>query len=264
MPLLPPDGDGPPSARDYATADVSAHITEERRRISLLGEVREVVFGAQDGLVSTLAVVVTVAAATNDQLAILIAGLASAVAGVFSMAAGEYLGSKSQAEIFDRQIADERDEVDHRPAEAEAEVSFLFQEEGLPPEDAHQVATILARHPTSMLATMVSKELGLTYAEQLDTEGSPLRGALIMGGVFALGGIIPIVPFLFTNGLPAIVWSATLTGIALFAMGAVKSRWTGRSWLISGLEVFSLAMIAGGAGYTFGSVLPSLLGFAVP
>jgi vacuolar iron transporter family protein len=111
---------------------------------------------------------------------------------------------------------------------------------------------------------MVSKELGLTYAEQLDTEGSPLRGALIMGGVFALGGIIPILPFVFINGVPAIVWSAALTGVALFAMGAVKSRWTGRSWLTSGLEVFSLAMIAGGAGYVLGSVLPTLLGFAAP
>jgi vacuolar iron transporter family protein len=264
MPLEPPDGQRPVSAADYAVGAVATHIAEERHRISLLGEIREIVFGAQDGLVSTLAVVVTVAAATNDRLAILIAGLASAVAGVFSMAAGEYLGSKSQAEIFDRQIADERDEVEHRPAEAEAEVSYLFQEEGLPPDDAQQVAAILARHPTSMLATMVSKELGLTYAEQLDTEGSPLRGALIMGGVFALGGIIPILPFVFINGVPAIVWSAALTGVALFAMGAVKSRWTGRSWLTSGLEVFSLAMIAGGAGYVLGSVLPTLLGFAAP
>jgi vacuolar iron transporter family protein len=264
MPLDPPDGDGPHVAGDYAVGDVATHIAEERRRISLLGEIREIVFGAQDGLVSTLAVVVTVAAATNDRLSVLIAGLASAVAGVFSMAAGEYLGSKSQAEIFDRQIADERDEVEHRPAEAEAEVAYLFQEEGLPPQEAQQVATILARHPTSMLATMVSKELGLTYAEQLDTEGSPLRGALIMGGVFAMGGIIPIVPFLFIDGLPAILWSAALTGLTLFGMGAAKSRWTGRWWVTSGLEVFSLAMIAGLAGYVLGSVLPTLLGFAVP
>jgi vacuolar iron transporter family protein len=266
MPLPQPvNGDERPlTAADYDRDQVIAHITEERRRISLLGEIREFVFGAQDGLVSTLAVVVTVAAATSDRLAVLIAGLASAVAGIFSMAAGEYLGSKSQAEIFDRQIDDERQEVEHRPAEAEAEVAYLFEEEGLPAEDARRVASILARHPTSMLATMVSKELGLTYAEQLDTEGSPLRGALVMGGIFAVGGVIPIVPFLFTNGMSAIVWSAGLTGLALFAMGAVKSRWTGRTWYASGLEVFSLAMIAGVAGYLFGSILPTLLGFAVP
>jgi vacuolar iron transporter family protein len=257
-----PDPWRPPEA--FEPGEIAEHIAEERQRISVLGEVREFVFGAQDGLVSTLAVVVTVAAATADRTAVLIAGLASAVAGVFSMAAGEYLGSKSQAEIFERQIDDERDEVQHRLGEAQAEVAWLFEEEGLPADEARKVAGILARHPQSLLATMVSKELGLTYSEQLDTEGSPLRGALIMGGIFALGGTIPILPFLVTGGFTALIWSAALTGTALFVMGAVKSRWTGRSWLLSGLEVFSLAAIAGVAGYLFGSTLPTLLGFTVP
>ncbi len=263
MPLPPPDDDHQ-TAADYATDDVAAHITEERRRVSLLGEIREIVFGAQDGLVSTLAVVAAVAAATNDRLAVLIAGLASAVAGIFSMAAGEYLGSKSQAEIFDRQVEDERTEVSERPAEAEAELAYLFTEEGMRPSDASRIATILARYPTSMLTTMVSKELGLIDAAHLETEGGPLRGAVIMGGVFAAGGLVPILPFLFGSGIGALLWSAALTGAALFALGAVKSRWTGRHWLPSGLEVFSLAAIAGVAGYLFGSVLPAMLGFAVP
>jgi vacuolar iron transporter family protein len=264
MPLPDPETDGPLTAADFAAADIAAHIGEERRRVSLLGEVREIVFGAQDGLVSTLAVVAVVAAATDDRLAVLIAGLASAVAGVFSMAAGEYLGSKSQAEIFEQQIERERAEVAERPAEAEAELAYLFAEEGLPEREAGQVAAILARHPDSVLATMVTKELGVIPAEQTGTEGSPLRGALIMGGVFAAGGLVPILPFLFASGMPALGWSAGLTGVALFAIGAVKSRWTGRSWIASGLEVFSLAAFAGVAGYLFGSVLPAMLGFAVP
>jgi len=268
MPLPDPNADGDPdrplTAGDYASADITAHIAEERRRVSLLGEIREIVFGAQDGLVSTLAVVAAVAAATNDRLAVLIAGLATAAAGIFSMAAGEYLGSKSQAEIFDAEISNEREEVADRPAEAEAELAFLFAEEGLPQADAGQVAAILARHPTSMLSTMVSKELGLVHAEQFDTHGGPLRGALIMGGVFAAGGLVPILPFLISGGTPALLWSAVLTGAALFGLGAVKSRWTRRSWFVSGAEVVSLAVFAGIAGYLFGSVLPGLLGFAVP
>ena len=252
MPLPSPDADADPDrplvASDDATADIAAHIAEERRRVSLLGEIREIVFGAQDGLVSTLAVVATVAAATNDRLAVLIAGLASALAGIFSMAAGEYLGSKSQAEIFDAEISNEREEVADRSAEAEAEAS--------------QVAAILARHPTSMLSTMVAKELGLIHTERSDPHGGPLRGALIMGGVFAAGGFIPILPFLISGGIAALLWAATLTGTALFGLGAIKSRWTHRSWLTSGAEVFSLAAFAGIAGYLFGSVLPGLLGFA--
>lgn len=264
MPLPDPNTDRPLAAGDYATADIAGHIAEERRRVSLLGEIREIVFGAQDGLVSTLAVVAAVAAATSDRLAVLIAGLASAAAGIFSMAAGEYLGSKSQAEIFDAEISNEREEVADRPAEAEAELSYLFAEEGLPEAEADQIAAILARHPTSMLSTMISKELGLVHAERFDAHGGPLRGALIMGGVFAAGGLVPVLPFLIGGGLSALLWSAVLTGTALFGLGAVKSRWTHRSWATSGVEVFSLAAFAGVAGYLFGSVLPGLLGFAVP
>jgi vacuolar iron transporter family protein len=264
MSLPDPEAEVPGSVGDHVPADIAAHIDEERRRVSLLGEVREIVFGAQDGLVSTLAVVAVVAAATDDRLAVLIAGLASAVAGVFSMAAGEYLGSKSQAEIFEQQIERERVEVAERPEEAEAEVAYLFAEEGLPEDEAGQVARILARHPDSVLATMVAKELGVIPVDQTGTEGGPLRGALIMGGVFAAGGLVPILPFLFASGMVALWWSAGLTGGALFAIGAAKSRWTGRSWIASGLEVFSLAAVAGVAGYLFGSVLPSMLGFAVP
>ncbi|HUH16434.1 MAG TPA: VIT1/CCC1 transporter family protein, partial [Methylomirabilota bacterium] len=121
------------AAHEFDRDFLRAHLAEERRRASLLGEIREAIFGAQDGLVSTLAVVSTVAGATggNNRFAVLVAGIASGLAGVFSMAAGEYIGSKSQREIFDAQIVDERDEVHERPGEAEAEVAFMFEEDGL-------------------------------------------------------------------------------------------------------------------------------------
>jgi VIT1/CCC1 family predicted Fe2+/Mn2+ transporter len=253
--------DEPTSARDYPFEAIAAHIEEERRSVSLLGEIREIVFGAQDGLVSTLAVVATVAGATSDNLAVLIAGLASAMAGVFSMAVGEYMGSKSQDEIFRAQVADEWREVHDRPLEAEAEVAYLFSAEGMSADDAWETARIIARHPESLLATMVSKELGLTHDDE-ETAGSPLRGALLMGASFAAGAAFPVLPFLFAEGMPALVVAATLTGLALFAIGALKARWTGRSWILSGLEILSLAAFAGIAGYLFGTVLPTILGFS--
>lgn len=255
----PPDP--PMSARDYDPAWLAEHIDEERREVSVLGEIREMVFGAQDGLVSTLAVVAAVAGATNDNLAVLIAGLASAMAGVFSMAAGEYLGSKSQAEIFAAQITEEQLEIRNRPAEAEAEVAYLLTTEGMDAEEAHTAAELIGRYPQALLSTMVAKELGLTIGVD-DAEGSPLRGAFVMGGAFAAGAVVPVLPFLFTEGLTALVVATLLTGAVLFAIGAVKSRWTRRSWLWSGLEIVSLAAIAGVAGYLFGTVLPGLLGFA--
>ena len=260
MPDDPPQD--PSSARDYPREFIASHIAEERREVSILGEIREVVFGAQDGLVSTLAVVATVAGAASDNLAVLVAGLASAVAGIFSMSIGEYLGSKSQDEIFRNQVADERQEVNERPLESEAEVAYLFTQEGMPEQDAWQAASIIARHPESLLATMVAKELGIIHDEQDLTSGGPLRGAVFMGLSFAAGAVVPIVPFLFSEGLAALTMATTATGLVLFGIGVVKSRWTERFWLWSGLEILALAAVAGVAGYLFGTVLPTLLGFS--
>ena len=261
MPASSEWGPEPSTARDYPRDRVAAHIEEERRSVSALGEVREIVFGAQDGLVSTLAVVATVAGASDDNLAVLVAGVASALAGVFSMAVGEYVGSKSQDEIFDAQVRGEWEEVQERPLEAEAEVAYLFTTEGMSEEDAGQAAGIIARHPKALLATMVSKELGIV-PDQEGTSGSALRGAVYMGASFAAGAVAPLLPFLFTRGLPALATAAALTALVLFGIGAAKARWTHRHWLSSGLEIVALAAFAGVAGYLFGTVLPTLLGYS--
>ena len=252
-----PPEDSPASA--YPRDWIAAHLADERRTSSLLGEVREVVFGAQDGLVSTLAVVATVAGASGDAFPIMVAGIATGLAGVFSMAVGEYIGSKSQREIFDAQITSERDEVEERPGEAEAEVAFMLAEEGLGDEDAARIAAIMARHPEVLLRTMVTRELGIQVD---DHQGGALRGSLFMGAAFGLGAAVPVLPFLFLPVGPALAVAAVATGVVLFAIGVAKSRWTHRSALASGLEILVLAAIAGVAGYLFGSVLPSILGVA--
>jgi VIT1/CCC1 family predicted Fe2+/Mn2+ transporter len=245
------------AAGEFDHEFLRTHLADERRKASLLGEIREAVFGAQDGLVSTLAVVSTVAGATSDRFTILIAGIASALAGIFSMAAGEYIGSKSQREIFEAQIVDERNEVHERPGEAEAEIAYMLEEDGLPHDRAVAVAGIMAEHPDALLKTMVEKELGLAVEPE---EGSPLQGALVMGGAFGLGAIPPILPHLFLAGGPAVPISVTATMAVLFAIGVVKSRWTHRHWLPTGLEILAVGAIAGVAGYFFGNVLPVLLG----
>ena len=236
------------------------HISQERRDADWLSEIREAMFGMQDGLVSTLAVVITVGAATTDRFTVLVAGLAAALAGVFSMAAGEYMSSKSQREIFEAQIENEREEIRDRPGEAEAEVAYLFQEEGLTPAAARRVTEELAREPNVLLRTMVEKELGLTF----DEGKSALFGAFVMGGAFGLAAIIPIVPYLI---LPIEIagWGALgASALTLFVIGAVKARWTRSNPIRSGLEIVALAAIAGLAGSLIGGLLPRLLGVSVP
>ena len=135
----------------------------------------------------------------------------------------------------------------------------MLAEEGLGDDDAQQVAAILARHPEVLLRTMVSKELGI----QVDAEhGGVIRGALLMGAAFGMGAAIPVIPFLFLPVWAALPGAAVATGIALFGIGVVKSRWSHRSALASGLEILILAAFAGIAGYLFGIVLPRLLGVA--
>lgn len=245
------------AAHEFDHEFLDAHLSDERRKASLLGEIREAVFGAQDGLVSTVAVANIAAGATGDRYVILVAGIGTALGGIFSMAAGEYIGSKSQREIFDAQIVDEREEVHERPGEAEAEVAFMFEEDGLPREQAREVARVMAAHPDVLLKTMVEKELGLTVEEG---GGSPLQGALVMGAAFGLGSIPPILPHLFVTGTPAVIVSVAATLAVLFGIGVVKSRWTHRSWWSSGLEILAIGAVAGVAGYFFGSILPILLG----
>jgi vacuolar iron transporter family protein len=241
----------------FDRAWLAAHLAEERRTASLLGEIREAIFGAQDGLVSTLAVVSTVAGASADRFPVLVAGIASALAGVFSMAAGEYMSSKSQREIFAAQIVGERQEVAERPGEAEAEMAFMLEEDGLPRGEARGLARTMAAHPEVLLKTMVEKELGLTGQH---AEGSPLQGALVMGASFGLGALAPIIPYVILPVRDGIWGSVVVTGIVLFGIGVAKARWTQRGWLRSGIEILLLGAFAGISGYLFGTLLPHLIG----
>jgi VIT1/CCC1 family predicted Fe2+/Mn2+ transporter len=234
------------------------HLSDERRESDLLGEIREALFGMQDGIVSTLAVASTVGGATQDRYPILVAGIASALAGVFSMAAGEYLSSKSQREIYLAQIDNEREEVRDRPQEAEAEVAFMLEQEGLTEAAAKRVAAELAHQPDVLLKTMVEKELGLVIEEG----HGAVQGALIMGVSFGLASLVPLIPYLFLPVSSAIPGSLVFSLLVMFGIGVVKSRWTKRNPLVSGAEIVALAAVAGIAGYLFGSLLPSLLGVA--
>lgn len=254
-----PRPDRPASA--YERDWVRAHLADERRKASLLGEIREAIFGAQDGLVSTLAVVSTVAGASGNRVPVLVAGIATALAGVFSMAAGEYMSSKSQREIFAAQITGEREEVIERPGEAEAEMAYMLEEDGLPRPEASAMARTLAAHPDVLLKTMVEKELGLTGEH---AEGSPFQGALVMGTSFGLGALVPVLAYLILP-IGIATWAAVVaSGAVLFGIGVLKSRWTRRSWLRSGLEILILGAVAGIAGFLFGNVLPSVLGASIP
>lgn len=232
------------------------HLSQERRRVDLLSEIREVIFGMQDGLLTSVGVVSAIGSAVDNAWFVLVAGFATAFAGTISMAAGEFISSKSQREVYEAEIERERVEVRERPDEAHEEIKELFRREGLTAEDAHVVARKLATSEEAWLRTMVEKELGL----QVDEHGSPLRGALFMAVSYLLGALVPILPYLALAQSPALLVSLALAGAVLFAIGAGKALIARRNPLASGLEVVALGAFSGGAGYFLGSVFPTLLG----
>jgi len=234
------------------------HLGEERREADLLSEVREAIFGAQDGVTSILIVVITVATATSQQFPVLVAGIAAALAEIISMGAGEYMSSKSQREIFLSQIQKERQEVADRPGESEAEVAYMLEQEGLDETAARRVAAELAHKPNVLLKTMVEKELGLTFEEG----GSALQGALILSAAFAVAALVPIAPFFFLPVRVALVVAVSLSAVVMFALGLAKSRLTGRNPIRSGLEIVLLVLAATAGGWIFGTILPQALGLA--
>jgi len=247
-----------PAPEYLSKAWLDDHLSQERKEADLLSEVREAIFGAQDGVTSILTVVITVATATSSQYAVLVAGIAAAIAEVISMGAGEYMSSKSQREIFLAQIEKEREEVDERPHESEAEVAYMLEREGLPEASARHAAAELARSPNVLLKTMVEKELGLT----VDEVGSPIQGALILSAAFAVSALVPIAPFFFLPVSVALVAAIVLSVVVMFGLGVAKSRLTGRNPVRSGLEIVALVIAASAAGWVFGSLLPHALGFA--
>ena len=237
---------------------LEAHLDDERKEANLLAEVREAIFGLQDGVTSILAVVSAVAVASNDTYTTLISGIAATLAEVFSMGAGEYMSSKSQREIFIAQIGVERAEVAERPGEAAAELALLFEREGLAPDASRRVAAEIAKNDNVLLRTMVEKELGVTIEEG----GSPFQGALILAGSFLAAALVPLLPYFFFPTSTALWVSIGLSAVAMFFVGLWKSRLTKRNPIASGLEILVLVAGAAIAGSFFGAILPGALGVA--
>ena len=238
---------------DYVSA--ATEIDRERWRVARLGRLREVVFGAQDGLLSTVALVTGVAVAVENQTTVLVAGLAAALPGMLSMATGAFLGSRAEQDVQRAEIAREAQELENNPAEELAELVVLYQREGKTYQEARHLADEIAQDKELWLRTLVEKELGISP----DETSSPVKDALTMGIAFILAAIIPIFPHFFLEGGAAISISiaAALTG--LFILGVGKGRLVQRSPLLQGLEILTIGAISAGIGFGLGDLIPRLI-----
>ena len=216
------------------------------------GTLRAVIFGVSDGLVSNLALVMGVAGAAAEQgNVVLVTGIAGLLAGAFSMAAGEYISMQSQRELFERQIALERAEMEAMPQEEQAELAAVFRSKGFTGPEAARIAERLFEQPDMALDMLVREELGLDP----DELGSPWGAAFGSFVAFAIGAVIPVIPFLVGAGTSAVIASLVLSLIALFVVGAGVSLLTGRGVLFSGFRQLAIGLGAAVVTYAIGSVI---------
>lgn len=230
---------------------------EGRHRAVGGNALRAAVLGANDGLVSNFSLVMGVAGAGGDHTAILVAGFAGLLAGALSMALGEWLSVQSARELYANQIAVEAAEIAMFPEEEEEELRLIYEAKGVATESAREMAhRIVAGDRIVAVDTMAREELGIDPKE---LGGSAWVAAGTSFVLFAVGAIVPLLPFLFLGGTTAIVASAVLAGVALFVVGAAITLVTGRGILRSGLRQLAFGLAA--AAITFG--IGSLVGVAI-
>jgi VIT1/CCC1 family predicted Fe2+/Mn2+ transporter len=213
------------------------------------GTLRAGVFGANDGLVSNTCLVMGVAGAAVEPQMLVLTGVAGLLAGAFSMAAGEYVSMLSQKEMFEHQIAQEKDELERYPKEEAEELALIYAARGIPIEEARDFAAHLIANPAQALDTLAREELGLNP----DELGSPVGAAVSSFIAFSVGASVPIIPFLLglQNGVAI---AAALAGVALFIVGAVLSLYSGRNALLGGLRMVLIGGAAAAATYFIGSL----------
>jgi len=225
----------------------------ERRHRGLAsgGNLRAAVFGVNDGLVSNASLILGVAGAGPDPKVIVLSGVAGLLAGAFSMASGEYVSVRSQREMYEYQIALERDELNEYPEEEAEELALIYEARGIEREQAKRLANSMIADPARGLDTLAREELGLNP----DELGSPWGAAIFSFLSFAAGALIPLLAFFFLSGSQALTAAVVLTALALFAVGATLSLFTGRPAWLGGLRMLAIGAAAGAATFTIGKAL---------
>lgn len=242
------------SSLGAAQHPVPTSLEEEGRRHAGRGgggNLRAAVFGVNDGLVSNASLIMGVAGAADDNRIVLMSGVAGLLAGAFSMAAGEWVSVRSQRELFEHQIGQERDELERYPDEEAEELALVYAARGVPRDEARRMAKALIADPEKALDTLAREELGLNP----DDLGSAWGAALSSFVAFAAGATVPLLPFLLMTQGPKVAVAAGISAAVLFAVGCALSLFSGRNMLVGGARMLLIGAGAGAATFLIGRAL---------
>jgi VIT1/CCC1 family predicted Fe2+/Mn2+ transporter/rubrerythrin len=218
-------------------------LRAKRGRRSPASWIGDAIYGVNDGLGAMFGIV-----SGGNSHYVLLSGLAGMIASALSMGSGAYLASKSEREIFEAEFGRKREEIEADINVARQELSLIYQTKGLPEEDADRMAEHLSRNSDQFLKTLAAEELNLTE----DALSNPLVSAATGMLSTAVGAFVPIIPFFFLHGYPAVIAAAAVSLGAHFAVGAAKTLITVRSWWSSGFEMTAVGAVVGIVTYIIG------------
>jgi VIT1/CCC1 family predicted Fe2+/Mn2+ transporter len=230
---------------------------ESRHRTVGGNAIRAAVLGGNDGLISNFSLVMGIAGATTGEEGVLLAGLAGLLAGSLSMALGEWISVKSSQELYENQMNIEMEELETNPEGERKELALIYLAKGIPEEQAYQMASEIMLDKSHAHELLVKEELGIN-AEEL--KGSAVEAALYSFFLFAIGAIIPVIPFMFTSGLKAVVISVMMSAAGLFLIGAAITLFTGRSVWFSGFRQVLFGLTAAAITFGIGKIIGVTVG----
>lgn len=238
-----------------------AAIEQKKQTIEGRARIRELVFGIQDGLIGTVGLLAGIQGATESNLVVIITGFTAMFAGAVSMAAGSYLSSNAEKDIFDKEIREATLLAQREPYLAAEGLLKALNQEGLARDQSYAVVKLLLREEEVFLRTFQEKVFGLGSAEI----NRPAQAALVMGLSFVAGAIIPIIPYLIISGVNALYLSIALSAVTLFGLGIFKGYLAGKSLVLSGVQFFAIAVGAAALGYLIGVLVQYFFpGVAIP
>jgi VIT1/CCC1 family predicted Fe2+/Mn2+ transporter len=223
-------------------------LGRERWHVRGAGWIGDSIYGVNDGLGAVFGIVSGMAGYTGGSEVVLAAGLAGMLASALSMGAGAYLAAKSQREVYESEVARERTEIEEDPHEEILELELFYQLKGFSADEARTMAERLQKEPKQFLRSLVHEELGLSEAQF----PNPWRSTVSASISTAIGGFIPIIPFFFAVGMPAVIASFIISTLAHFIVGASKALVTTRAWWASGLEMTVVGILEAAVTYGLG------------
>ncbi|MBI5787016.1 MAG: VIT1/CCC1 transporter family protein [Candidatus Niyogibacteria bacterium] len=217
---------------------------------------KDAVYGANDGIVTTFAVVAGVAGASLDPVVIILLGAANLLADGFSMAASSFLASRSESDVFAREREVESWEVANRPAGEEKEIKEILAQKGYAGEDLDKLTSLVIKNKKFWIDLMMKEELGFGVVES----ARPFKGALTTFLAFVTAGFVPLLPFFFSFGFQSnFLFSALFSGALFFVIGAMRAIFTRKAWYWSGFEMFFVGGLAATIAYAVGFLIKGLI-----